>query len=118
MVCRCDTYGVFLWSGTKWVNLITENSMPVGTYVPDPYNHGWAGYEIVIAPNNPNHLYMNTGGTVWYSTNKGSNWTKGIGYGPITGYIDTSTNITGPYMVDPINDRSAPVRREMGYGRP
>ena len=87
MVVRTDTYGAYLWNGTKWQQLVTATSMPAGT------GDNGGVYEIQIAPSNSNILYMMYGGSVFESTNKGTTWTQ-------TAFAPVTENPNDPYRMD------------------
>jgi hypothetical protein len=81
MVGRTDTAGAYLYNGTSWVQLVTNTSIPAAYLATDPTGIGEAAggfgvYEIAIAPLNSSIMYMNFGGYVFKSTNKGTTWTQ------------------------------------------
>ena len=79
MVVRTDTFGAYIFSGTKWQSLLTTTSMSPHTYFLDARGNVVAPtgvYEIRIAPSNTNVLYMLYNGFMFVSTNKGIAWTK------------------------------------------
>jgi 20S proteasome alpha/beta subunit len=72
-VVRTDTNGAYIWNGTQWQQLVTSTSMPasiVGS------GTGTGVYEIQVAANNPNVMYMAYEGYVFSSTNGGTTWTQ------------------------------------------
>jgi hypothetical protein len=81
MVGRTDTAGAYLYNGTSWVQLVTNTSIPAAYLATDPTGIGEASggfgvYEIAIAPLNSSIMYMNFGGYVFSSANKGATWTQ------------------------------------------
>ena len=78
MVARTDTYGAYLWNGTKWVQLVTSTSMPAAFVAAnvDSGNTGQGVYEIQIADSNTQIFYMMYDGYVFKSTNQGTTWTQ------------------------------------------
>ena len=82
MVGRTDSAGAYLWNGSSWVQLVTSTSMPAPYIASRPIDVGGASggsgvYEVAIAPQNSSIMYMNFGGYVFKSTNKGTTWTPG-----------------------------------------
>ncbi len=73
IVVRADTYGAYLWDGTRWDQLLTANSMPADVQIP---NGGDGVNEIRIAPSNSNIMYMEYEGYVFKSINRGVTWTQ------------------------------------------
>lgn len=71
MVCRGDVFGAWRWNGTKWVQLITDASMP-----DEVLGQAMGCYEIRIAPSNTAIFYMMHGGYVYKTTNSGTSWTQ------------------------------------------
>ena len=78
MVGRTDTYGAYLWNGSKWVQLVTSTSMPAAFVAAnvDSGNTGQGVYEIQIADSNTQIFYMMYDGYVFKSTNQGTTWTQ------------------------------------------
>jgi hypothetical protein len=78
MVGRTDTYGAYLWNGSRWVQLVTTQSMP-GAFINSNINTELTGqgvYEIQIAPSNTQIFYMAYAGFVFKSSNRGASWTQ------------------------------------------
>lgn len=95
MVCRCDTYGAYRWSGTtetisnpndKWIPLISASSLR-GFTSRQPAFVSFGAYELVIAPTRTTRLFMitqdvsarSTAGTnslfgVYMSNDSGAHW--------------------------------------------
>jgi hypothetical protein len=109
MVGRTDTAGAYLYNGTSWNQLVTNTSLPSAYVASNPLNLGGdtgsqGVYEVAIAPSNTSIFYMNFGGYVFSSANKGTSWTQ-------TAYTqDTSCNANDSYgqygqkmAVDPAN---------------
>jgi hypothetical protein len=110
MVGRTDTAGAYLWNGSSWVQLVTNTSIPASYLATDPdgigeASGGYGVYEIAIAPSNSSIMYMNFGGYVFKSTNKGGTWTQtgfpaqGTGCNPNDNYAQTGQKMA----VDPNN---------------
>src|ERR1700722_12640857 len=78
MVARTDTYGAYLWNGSKWVQLVTSTSMPAAFVAAnvDSGNTGQGVYEIQVADSNTQIFYMMYDGYVFKSTNQGTTWTQ------------------------------------------
>lgn len=78
MVCRTDTYGAYYYNRAlaKWVQLMTQSSMPSGDWYIDGYDYGNNCWEIRIAPSNTNIFYMSVNGYLYRSINKGQNWIR------------------------------------------
>jgi hypothetical protein len=71
MVVRADTYGAYLWRGAQWQQLVTATSMPMAFAAPE---NAEGVYEIRIAPDHSNILYMMYRGYVLKSVDKGVTW--------------------------------------------
>jgi hypothetical protein len=110
MVGRTDTAGAYLWNGSSWVQLVTNTSMPASYIAGDPVGIGGASggqgvYEVAISPSNSSLMYMNYGGYLFKSTNKGTTWTQtnfpsqGTGCNPNDSYAQTGQKMA----VDPNN---------------
>lgn len=90
MLVRADTYGAFIWNGTEWQQLVTKQSMPatdVQTVAPQGV------YEIRIAASDTNVLYMEYGGYVYRSGDKGQTWAK-------TSFAHVTENPNDAYRMD------------------
>jgi len=99
MVARTDTYGAYIWNGTKWHQLITATTMPAAFLAPT----GQGVYEIQIAPNNSNILFMSYDGYVFKSTNKGATW-KETSFAHVTENAGNAYKMNGQKMaIDPEN---------------
>ena len=110
MVGRTDSSGAYLWNGSSWVQLVTNTSMPASYIASRPIDVGGASggagvYEVAIAPQNSNIMYMNFGGLIFSSTNKGTTWTQtnfpsqGAGCSPNDSYAQNGQKMA----VDPNN---------------
>jgi hypothetical protein len=110
MIGRTDTAGAYLWNGSTWVQLVTSTSMPASYIASRPIDVGGASggpgvYEVAIAPQNSSIMYMNFGGLIFSSTNKGTTWTQtnfpsqGTGCNPNDSYAQTGQKMA----VDPNN---------------
>lgn len=106
-VVRTDTYGTYLLntSTNVWKQLVTVTSMPGTDNGVDSATNGYGVYEVVVAPSNTNHLYMNFNGYIFSSLNKGATWTR------TTFTRDTTANTSDGYRgsapmmaVDPANE--------------
>jgi hypothetical protein len=74
IVIRTDTNSQYIWSGTRWTQLVTTLSMPPAAILPYIAGVGW---EIRIAPSNSSVLYMVwSDGYIYKTTNKGLTWTR------------------------------------------
>ncbi len=93
MVVRTDTYGAYIWNGTKWQQLVTSESMPAAWAAANSSTTGTGVYEIQIASSNSNILYMEYDGYVFKSTNKGTTWTE-------TSFAPVTENTGDPYRYD------------------
>src|ERR1700692_2624031 len=82
-VVRTDTYGAYLWNGSRWAQLVNATSLPAGDVAVDN-NEGV--YEIRIAPSNTSRLYMTYLGWVYRSDNQGTTWTK-TAFTQIAGWV-------------------------------
>ena len=71
---RTDTYGGYIWnaSSSKWEQILTSSSMGADATV----SNGTYIYEMVVAPNDPNRLYMWWNGYAYKTTNRAATWTK------------------------------------------
>ena len=97
-VVRTDTYGAYLWTGSQWQQLVTTASIPSALW-----SIGEGVYEIRIAPNNSNILYMMYGGYVLKSINKGTTWTQ-TSFAKVSENPNSSIRGDGEHIaVDPIN---------------
>ena len=70
MVARTDTYGAYLWNGTKWTQLVTTNSMPSNL------SFTTGVYEIKVSASNSDIFYMEMEDGIYKTTNKGQSWVK------------------------------------------
>lgn len=76
MVGRTDTYGAYRYdtSTSKWVQLVTQNSIPSGDWYIDFGDRGV--WEIRIAPSDTSVFYMIWNGYVYKSTDSGATWVR------------------------------------------
>jgi hypothetical protein len=72
-VIRTDTYGAYRLVGSRWKQLVTAQSLPSSDVTTDIAN---GVYEIVVAPSDPQRLYMAFAGALYRSNNAGDAWTK------------------------------------------
>lgn len=122
MVCRGDVFGAFAWSGTsalssltdptqKWRQVATLSGLGIA---PGTAYGGFTTYpyEYVQAPGNSNYHYLmlgsKTGGTftIWYSTDKGFNWTQAPG-APAVPLPSAGLQEAYKIAVDPNNEKIA-----------
>jgi hypothetical protein len=86
-ITRTDTYGAYIWcagcaspgnagGSGAWIQLVTNQSMPVGDVMNTPYacyelsiSATCGVYEIQVAPSNTNVAYMSLGGYIYKTTN-------------------------------------------------
>ncbi|MGK2911657.1 MAG: WD40/YVTN/BNR-like repeat-containing protein [Sphingobium sp.] len=71
---RTDVYGAYRWDSAKdrWVQLVTADAMPTAARMQDGMAEGV--YEIVVAPSDPQRLYMAIKGAVYRSSDGGKHW--------------------------------------------
>jgi hypothetical protein len=102
MAVRTDTYGAYLWNGSKWQQLVNATSMPPAEVTPGvPDNEGV--YEIRVAPGNTNIFYMQYRGNIYRSTDKGTTWIK-TAFAHVLSDPNDGHRIDGQKMaVDPSN---------------
>jgi photosystem II stability/assembly factor-like uncharacterized protein len=105
-VGRADVYGAYLWdaAGHRWRQLVTEQAMPAMFHYQNAFNQGV--YEIVVAPNDPNRLYMATKGRMFRSDDRGVHWQEPDSGAPFPLTFDPNSEfrLYGPFMaVDPGN---------------
>jgi hypothetical protein len=75
VLVRADTYGAyFLNQNKRWRQLVASWRLPAADRDVETDNRGV--YEIVVAPSNPNRVYMAWNDYVYRSDNKGSSWTR------------------------------------------
>jgi len=99
MVVRTDTYGAYIWTGTQWQQLVTSTSLPAGDAA--PYD-GQGVYEIRIAADSTT-MYMEFGGNVYRSDNKGVSWTQ-TSFAHVVENPDDAYRMDGQKMaIDPNN---------------
>lgn len=94
-VARADVYGAYLWQEEKdrWVQLATSANMPDAAAM--TLNQGV--YEVVVAPSDPNRIYMAMAGGVYASTDRGVRFEKG-GMPPVRFDANSPARHFGPYM--------------------
>ena len=73
-VIRADVYGSYIWNqeADRWVQLVNSASMPERFRTQNGMNAGV--YEIVVAPSDPDRLYMAVKGFVFRSDDRGTEW--------------------------------------------
>lgn len=103
---RTDTYGGYIWNGSRWRQVVTSTSMPVSQVVVDN-NDG--AYELSCAPSNSSICYMMYTGNVFVSINKGVTWSSTT-FTTVSASANVSTKNFGPYIaIDPANPSIAYV---------
>jgi hypothetical protein len=115
IVCRTDTYGCYVWNrrSLSWEQLRTSTRMPPQDVAPGNGFSEAGGYEIQVAPSDPNRIYMVTGffrgprldSYVYISRDRGSSFQRTPGWTPTPlGSNGPSGKITNCHMaVDPAN---------------
>lgn len=105
-VIRADVYGAYLWdqAADRWVQLVNSASMPEQFRTQDGMNAGV--YEIIVAPSNPDRLYMAVKGFVFRSDNQGSEWKLASGNAGFPVHFDANSEFRhyGPFMAASPND--------------
>ena len=100
MVVRADTYGAYVWDDTHWRQLVTADSMPaadVQALVADGV------YEIRIAPNDSQRLYLMYLGGVFRSDDRGHTWVR-TAFTPVVAGANDPFRMRGPRLgVQPDN---------------
>ncbi|WP_223806609.1 sialidase family protein [Novosphingobium sp. LASN5T] len=78
-VARTDVYGAYRWDAAadRWVQLVSARSMPQENVVQAGAAAGV--YEIVVAPGDPNRLYMAFMNGVFRSDDGGGHWRRVLG---------------------------------------
>ena len=119
-VCRMDTSGAYKWSNAnnRWEMMVTKSnfegfvgSMPNTAADTGPgYGANPGTYELIIAPNDSNRMYMmwahNYDGRVWVTSDRGASWTKCTSRAADSVFNANSTNWRGSgrkLAVDPQN---------------
>lgn len=120
MVGRTDTAGAYLYNSgaNTWNQLVNSSSLPSAYLATNPFalgseTGGQGVYELAIAPSNSSVMYMNFGGYIFSSANKGTSWTQ-------TAFVqDTSCNpndgnaeVGQKMAVDPANSNIVYVGTE------
>jgi hypothetical protein len=113
-VVRADTYGGYYFNPSTpncgnagatgcWQQIVTTHSMPSNFWTQSS-----GVYEIVIAPSNSSHFYMNFNGYMLSSTNKGATWSWLSNWSQVSVQLGDATRLFGKYMaVDPANENIA-----------
>ncbi|MEJ2003318.1 MAG: hypothetical protein P8X77_18430 [Maritimibacter sp.] len=107
IVARTDVYGAYVWRADldRWAQLVTSRSMPE---VYRRQNGVATGvYEITVAPDDPDRLYMATAGALFHSADAGAHWERSILEGreaPLSFDPNAALRFAGPHIaVDPVN---------------
>jgi hypothetical protein len=115
LVCRTDTYGCYVWNAltSRWEQLRTATRMPLQDVAPGNGATEAGGYEIQVAPSDPNRIYMITGfyagpalnSYVYVSRNRGTSFQRTPGWKPVSlGSNGPPAKVTHCNMaVDPAN---------------
>ena len=104
-LARTDVYGAYRWLSReqRWAQLVTSASMPAEVQVQNAANDGV--YEIVVAPSDPDRIYMAMKGRVYRSDDGGRQFrpTAAVdGATPIRFDANSEFRLYGPFMaVDP-----------------
>lgn len=74
LVARTDVYGAYLWQPAldRWTQLVSARSMPVSFRMAGGMAEG--AYEVVVAPSNPDRLYLAIKGNIFRSDDRGAHW--------------------------------------------
>lgn len=74
-VVRTDVYGAYVYdaAASVWQQIVTASSMPPASV---ETGSGQGVYEIAIAPNNSQRLYMMFDGAIFRSDNRGAKWIR------------------------------------------
>ncbi|WP_292124227.1 hypothetical protein [Brevundimonas sp.] len=74
-VARADVYGAYLWDEPKdrWTQLVTSANMPDA----GPMRLNQGVYEVVVAPSDPQRIYLAMAGGFYRSTDRGQRFEKG-----------------------------------------
>ncbi|HWW25268.1 MAG TPA: hypothetical protein VNZ85_05150 [Caulobacter sp.] len=96
-VVRADVYGAYLWRPDvdRWVQLVTTASMPQADRQPMTLNEGV--YEVVVAPSDPDRIYMALHGAVYRSSDRGRSFVK-TGLPPVTFDANSPFRHYGPFI--------------------
>ncbi|MBS0219203.1 MAG: hypothetical protein JSR91_00525 [Proteobacteria bacterium] len=99
-VVRSDVYGAYLWEPgrDRWTQLVTTASMPAADHVQGGMGEGV--YEIVVAPSDPDRLYMAVKGRIYRSSDRGGHWTRPGGTSPPPLAFDPNSDFRqyGPFI--------------------
>lgn len=99
-IVRTDTYGAYVWRGTKWAQLVTSTSMPVE----DRGSIGGGAVDAVFAPSNPKRIYLFFNDRMYRSDNKGVSFARLSGFGTAASNAnDAYRDISYKVAVDPAN---------------
>jgi len=103
-VARADVHGAYLWDAQldKWRQLVSATTFPETDRQQNGMNEGV--YEIVVAPQDPERLYMAIKGGVYHSEDRGAHWTKAVGVPNMAVQFDANSRyrMYGPFLaVDP-----------------
>ena len=103
LVARADVHGAYGWNAQRdrWESLVTAATMPESDRTPNSANEGV--YEIVIAPSDPDRLYMALKGRIFRSGDGGKYWHRGEEH---VFHFDPNADgrIAGPFLaVSPVD---------------
>ena len=102
LLVRTDTYGAYRWNAaqSEWTQLVTAQSMP-GRHLEHDYGSGV--YEIRVAPNRPERLYMAYRGFIYRSDDTGAHWQQ-TAFAHLTMDANDDFRTSGQKLaVDPVN---------------
>ena len=71
-VVRADTYGAYRYDGDRWTLIVNAESMPAADVAEEVFDVGVEA--IVVAPSDPDRLYMALAGRVYRSDDAGDTW--------------------------------------------
>lgn len=105
-IIRADVYGAYIWHGDqdRWVQLVTSATMPELDRVQDGVNEGV--FEIVVAPSDPNRIYMAVKGLVYRSDDRGASFVTSARSKPFPFAFDANSEFRhyGPFLAVSPND--------------
>jgi photosystem II stability/assembly factor-like uncharacterized protein len=105
-VIRTDVYGAYIWHAEtdRWVQLVTRAGMPSADHVQNGLADGV--FEIVVAPSNPNRIFLAIKGRLYRSDDRGRTFIQTTRAAPIPIEFDANSEFRfyGPYLaVSPDN---------------
>lgn len=105
-VARTDVHGAYIWrpERDRWELLVTASTVPEEDRKQAGMNEGV--YEIVVAPSDPDRIYMAVKGAVYHSSDRGAHWTRWAKAAPSPIRLNANGpfRFFGPFLaVDPTN---------------